>query len=39
MRLTELGPLPLSIIFASLVVAVVLLAIRTFVLQRMQQQR
>jgi uncharacterized membrane protein YgcG len=38
MRLTDLGPLPLSII-ASLVVAVVLLAIRIFVMQRMQQQR
>ncbi|MES2960158.1 MAG: preprotein translocase subunit YajC [Pseudomonadota bacterium] len=38
MRLTDLGPLPLSII-ASLVVAVVLLAVRIFVLQRMQQQR
>lgn len=38
MRLTDLGPLPLSII-ASLVAAVVLLAIRIFVLQRMQQQR
>lgn len=38
MRLTDLGPLPLSII-ASLVVAVVLLAIRIFVMQRMQQRR
>jgi hypothetical protein len=38
MRLTDLGPLPLSII-ASLVVAVDLLAIRIFVMQRMQQQR
>lgn len=38
MRLTDLGPLPLSII-ASLVVAVFLLAIRIFVMQRMQQQR
>jgi hypothetical protein len=38
MRLSDLGPLPLSII-ASLVVAVVLLAIRIFVMQRMQQQR
>lgn len=38
MRLADLGPLPLSII-ASLVVAVVLLAIRIFVMQRMQTQR
>jgi uncharacterized membrane protein YgcG len=38
MRLTDLGPLPLSII-ASLVVAVVLLAIRIFVMQRMQRRR
>jgi uncharacterized membrane protein YgcG len=38
MRLAELGPLPISII-ASLVVAVVLLAIRIFVMQRMQTQR
>jgi uncharacterized membrane protein YgcG len=38
MRLSDLGPLPLSII-ASLVVAVALLAIRIFVMQRMQQQR
>ena len=38
MRLADLGPLPLTII-ASLVVAVVLLAIRITVLQRMQQQR
>lgn len=38
MRLTDLGPLPLSII-ASLAVAVLLLAVRIFVLQRMQQQR
>lgn len=38
MRLADLGPLPLSII-ASLVVTVVLLAIRIFVMQRMQTQR
>ncbi|MGS5085507.1 preprotein translocase subunit YajC [Hydrogenophaga sp. A37] len=38
MQLSDLGPLPLSII-ASLVVAVFLLAIRIFVMQRMQQQR
>lgn len=38
MNLAELGPLPLSII-ASLVVAVVLLAVRVFVMQRIQQRR
>nr|WP_217283606.1 preprotein translocase subunit YajC [Aquabacterium terrae] len=38
MRLADLGPLPISII-ASLVVAVVLLAVRIFVLQRIQQRR
>ena len=38
MRLTDLGPLPLTII-ASLLVAVVLLAIRVFVMQRIQQRR
>lgn len=38
MRLTDLGPLPLTII-ASLVVAVVLLVIRIFVMQRIQQRR
>ena len=38
MRLSDLGPLPLSII-ASLVVAVVLLALRIFVMQRVQQRR
>ena len=38
MRLADLGPVPLSII-ASLLVAVVLLAIRIFVMQRMQTQR
>ena len=38
MRLTDLGPLPLTII-ASLLVAVVLLAIRVFVMQRVQQRR
>jgi hypothetical protein len=38
MRLIDIGPVPLSII-ASLVVAVVLLAIRIFVMQRMQTQR
>jgi uncharacterized membrane protein YgcG len=38
MRLTDLGPLPLTVI-ASLVVAVVLLAIRVFVMQRVQQRR
>ena len=38
MSLAELGPLPLSII-ASLVVAVVLLAVRIFVMQRIQQRR
>lgn len=38
MRLTELGPLPLTLI-ASLVVAVVLLAVRVFVMQRVQQRR
>lgn len=38
MRLADLGPVPLSII-ASLVLAVVLLAIRIFVMQRMQTRR
>jgi len=38
MRLADLGPVPLSII-ASLLVAVVLLAIRIFVMQRMQTKR
>lgn len=38
MRLTDLGPLPLTLI-ASLIVAVVLLAIRVFVMQRVQQRR
>ena len=38
MSLTELGPLPLTLI-ASLVVAVILLAIRVFVMQRVQQRR
>lgn len=38
MRLTDLGPLPLTLI-ASLVVAVVLLGIRVFVMQRVQQKR
>jgi hypothetical protein len=38
MRLIELGPLPLTLI-ASLTVAVVLLAIRVFVMQRVQSKR
>ena len=38
MRLTDLGPLPLTLI-ASLVVAVVLLGLRVFVMQRVQQKR
>ena len=38
MRLTDLGPLPLTLI-ASLVLAVVLLAVRVFVMQRVQQRR
>jgi len=38
MRLTDLGALPLTLI-ASLVVAVVLLGIRVFVMQRVQQRR
>jgi hypothetical protein len=38
MRLIDLGPLPLTLI-ASLVVAVVLLAIRIFVMQRVQTKR
>lgn len=38
MSLADLGPLPLSII-ASLAVAVVLLAVRIFVMQRIQQRR
>ncbi len=38
MRLTDLGPLPLTLI-ASLLVTVVLLAVRIFVMQRIQQRR
>ncbi len=38
MRITDIGPLPLSII-ASLLVAVALLAVRIFVMQRIQQRR
>jgi hypothetical protein len=38
MRLTELEPLPLSLI-VSLTVAVVLLAIRVFLMQRVQSRR
>lgn len=38
MRVTEIGPFPLTLI-ASLVVAVVLLAIRVFVMQRVQSRR
>jgi hypothetical protein len=38
MRITDIGPLPLSII-ASLLVAVGLLAVRIFVMQRIQQRR
>jgi uncharacterized membrane protein YgcG len=38
MKLSGLGPLPLTLI-ASLVVAIVLLAIRVFVMQRVQQRR
>lgn len=38
MRLADLGPLPLSII-ASLVLAVMLLGVRIFVMQRIQQRR
>ncbi len=38
MRLTDLGPLPLTLI-ASLLVAVVLLAVRVVVMQRVQQRR
>ena len=38
MNLTSLGPLPLTLI-ASLVIAIVLLAIRVFVMQRVQQRR
>lgn len=38
MRMTDLGPLPLTV-FASLVVAVVLLAIRVFVMGRVQTKR
>ena len=38
MRLTDLGPLPLALI-ASLLLAVVLLAVRVFVMQRVQQRR
>ncbi|MES2547199.1 MAG: preprotein translocase subunit YajC [Pseudomonadota bacterium] len=38
MQVTDLGPLPLTLI-ASLVIAVILLAIRVFVMQRVQQKR
>lgn len=38
MRLTDIDPLPLTLI-ASLVLAVILLAIRIFVMQRVQQKR
>lgn len=38
MRLAELGPFPITLI-ASLMLAVVLLAIRVFVMQRVQQRR
>lgn len=38
LRVTDLGPLPLTLI-ASLVLAVVLLAIRVFVMQRIQRRR
>lgn len=38
MQITDLGPLPLTLI-ASLLIAVVLLAIRVFVMQRVQQKR
>ena len=38
MQLADLGPLPLTL-FASLVIAVILLAIRVFVMQRVQQKR
>ncbi|EUJ09231.1 hypothetical protein Meth11DRAFT_0015 [Methylophilaceae bacterium 11] len=38
MKITDIGPLPLTLI-ASLVVAVILLAIRVFVMQRVQQKR
>lgn len=38
MRLVDLGPLPLTLI-ASLFVAVILLGIRVFVMQRVQQKR
>ena len=38
MRLSDLGPLPLTLI-GSLIVAVVLLAVRVFVMQRVQQRR
>lgn len=38
MQIADLGPLPLTLI-ASLVIAVILLAIRVFVMQRVQQKR
>lgn len=38
MRLAELGPFPITLI-ASLMLAVVLLAVRVFVMQRVQQRR
>ncbi len=38
MQITDIGPLPLTLI-ASLVIAVILLAIRVFVMQRVQQKR
>jgi hypothetical protein len=38
MQIADLGPLPLTLI-ASLVIAVILLAVRVFVMQRVQQKR
>lgn len=38
MQIADIGPLPLTLI-ASLVIAVILLAIRVFVMQRVQQKR
>ncbi len=38
MQIADLGPLPLTLV-ASLIIAVILLAIRVFVMQRVQQKR
>lgn len=39
MRLSDMGPLALTLFFASLFIAVILLALRVFVMGRVQTQR